>query len=454
MKYRSLLNSNIMSIVVTILIILSGCPSVKEEKKPNIVYIMIDDLGYGDLGCYNENFKFSPNIDHLAENGIMFTDFHSNGPICTPTRVSFTTGRYPSRFGERFESSMGYNEGLPPDTYTVADAMRDAGYATAIYGKWHMGAEPPFLPPSYGYDDYVGLATGDGDHHTHIARAGHKDWWKNDSLRMEKGYSTDLITEHSINFIKQNSSRPFFLYVSHLAIHFPWQGPNDPPHRVEGTNYGEGGNKFGIIPNPGNVRPHIQEMIKRVDRGVGEIINTLKSKNLEDNTLVVITSDNGGYVNYSDKYFNISSNGPFRGQKGQMHEGGHRVPCILYWPGKIKAGQQSSELVMTMDMFPTFTDVARVKVPEDLDLDGISILPHLMEGTTLPDRVVGWKKRDVSAIRKDSWKFCMIKGEKELYNLESDIGEQDNLYVSQPEKAKEMELLHESWINDVVANNL
>ena len=188
-----------------------GCSNQAAERKPNIIYIMFDDLGYGDLGCYGNTYHETPNIDNLAANGMMLTDFHSNGAVCTPTRVSVITGRYPSRFGQRFESPLSYEPGIPTDTYSVADSMKQAGYATAVYGKWHIGAAPEYLPPNYGFDDFVGLATGDGDHHSHMSRSGNKDWWKNDSIRMEVGYTTDLINKHSVDFIRKNRDKPFFL---------------------------------------------------------------------------------------------------------------------------------------------------------------------------------------------------------------------------------------------------
>lgn len=422
-----------------------GCSNQTAERRPNIIYIMFDDLGYGDLGCYGNTHHETPNIDNLAAKGMMLTDFHSNGAVCTPTRVSFITGRYPSRFGQRFESPLSYEPGIPTGTYSVADAMKQAGYATAVYGKWHIGAAPEYLPPNYGFDDFVGLATGDGDHHSHISRSGNKDWWKNDSIRMEVGYTTDLINKHSVDFIRKNRDKPFFLYVAHLAIHFPWQGPTDPPHRREGIDYGI--DKFGIIPDSQNVVTHVREMIRKVDQGVGEIVATLDALNLSDNTLIVVTSDNGGYITYDTRFFNISNNGPFRGQKGQVYEGGHRVPCIFYWPGQIDPGRKSDAVVMTMDMMPTFAAIGGVAIPDSVRIDGMNILPHLRSGAPIPERIVGWKRPRVSAIRKGNWKYCDIQGKREMYNLEDDIGEQNNLVEIQPEQAKILEQAYEAWMD-------
>ncbi|MCK5278289.1 MAG: sulfatase-like hydrolase/transferase, partial [Cyclobacteriaceae bacterium] len=312
-----------------------GCnSSIQKKVKPNIVLILIDDLGYGDLGCYGNTTNRTPNIDLLADEGIRFTDFHSNGPMCTPTRAALLTGMYQNRLGEKFDGPLSgktqYDEGMPLEVVTMAEMLKKAGYSTGMFGKWHLGYKQPFLPANQGFDEFVGLAAGDGDHHSHIDRWGREDWWHNSSPTMEKGYSVDLITDHSKSFIENHKGEPFFLYMAHLAIHFPWQGPDDPPHRKKGVSYEN--DKWGIIPDRENVHPHVKAMVEAVDQSVGEIMNTLRELNLDDNTLVILTSDNGGYIHYNHKFKNISSNGPLRGQKAEVYEGGHRVPFIARWP--------------------------------------------------------------------------------------------------------------------------
>jgi len=431
-----------------------SCGRQAEQIPPNIIFILIDDLGYGDLGCYGSTINETPNIDRLAAEGLLFTDYHSNGPMCTPTRAAFLTGLYQHRFGEKFEGAISgkkdYDDGLPLTAVTIAEVLGNAGYATGMYGKWHLGYHPPFLPADQGFDDFIGLGSGDGDHFTHIDRSGRKDWWHNNELSMEEGYSTNLITDHSIEFIKTHKDKPFFLYVSHLSIHFPWQGPDDPPHRVEGRDYAL--DKWGIIPDKANISPHVKAMIESIDEGVGKMKQTLEELKLDDNTLVIFTSDNGGYINYSDSHFNISSNGPLRGQKTEIYEGGHRVPFLARWPGRIRAGQRSDETVLTMDMFPTFLDVADVERPQNLDLDGRSLVPHLFNGKALPGRAVCWKIDDERAVRKGKWKLCMVgENEPELFDLSNDIGEKMNLAADRPSIVQELKSDYENWEEDVTA---
>jgi arylsulfatase A-like enzyme len=429
-----------------------ACSETEVPSKPNIIFIMIDDLGYGDLGCYGSKINKTPNIDQLAAEGMLFTDYHSNGPMCSPTRAALMTGLYQHRFGEKFESAISgkrdYDDGLPLEAVTIAEALKKAGYVTGMYGKWHLGYHPPFLPANQGFDEFIGLGSGDGDHHTHIDRSGRKDWWYNNELKMEQGYSTDLITNHSIEFIKAHKNEPFFLYIAHLSIHFPWQGPDDPPHRQEGKDYTN--DKWGIIPDRNNVSPHVKAMIESIDRGVGKIMQTLRNLDLQENTLVIFTSDNGGYIHYAESHFNISSNGPLRGQKTEVYEGGHRVPFIAYWPGKIQEGMKSDELVMTMDMFPTFMDLAKAELSKDLELDGISIVSHLINQNPLSERSVCWKIGNERAIRKGKWKLCMIgDSDPELYDLSNDIGETTNLAVNNPELVRELTSEYKKWAKEV-----
>jgi len=429
----------------------STCWSAETPRPPNIVLIVADDLGYGDLGCYGSAINPTPHINALARSGVRFTDFHSGGPMCSPTRACMLTGLYQQRFGPKFDGALSETTdrdiGLPHAAVTIAELLKDAGYATACFGKWHLGYQPPWLPPEQGFDVFRGLTSGDGDFHTHVSRAGRPDWWHNNELEPAQGYTTDLLTQYSLEFIEQHRDRPFFLYVPQLAIHFPWQGPDDPPQRKVGADYGD--DKWGIIPDPSNVSPHVQAMIAALDDSVGQIVASLKSHGLTQNTLVMFTSDNGGYLTYDGKFKNISSNGPLRDQKASIYEGGHRVPAIISWPGKI-APAETAATAHSTDLLPTFLQFAAV-AGDGAQRDGVSLAPLLLKGDQLPERTLFWRIDQKRAVRRGPWKLCVAGSDREpeLYNLDSDIGEQHNLAAAHPDVVRELAGEWETWNADV-----
>lgn len=442
-----LLKIHIVILSIVLLASAFHSPLIADDRPPNIVFILADDLGYADIGCYGSDINRTPHLDKLAKGGARFTDFHSNGPMCSPTRAAFLTGQYQHRFGKRFESALNgalLEPGLPLSTVTIAKTLRQSGYATGMFGKWHLGYEAPYLPTNMGFDEFRGLVSGDGDYHTQVDRSGNKDWWKGENISMEKGYTTDLITAHSIDFIERHQKQPFFLFVPHLAIHFPWQGPDDPPHRQAGNNYLK--DKWGVIPDRSNVSPHIKAMVERLDESVGKIVATLEKLKLIDNTLIVFSSDNGGYVDYAGGFELISNMGPLRGEKGEIYEGGHRVPTIFYWPGKI-APSVCHDTAMTMDLFPTFAALAKTNTKA---LDGIDLHPLLFDERKLPERPLFWRMGRDKAIRKGPWKLC-IKGKKapELFNLDDDIGEKKDLAKEHPELVSHLQQALSVWEKEV-----
>jgi arylsulfatase A-like enzyme len=439
------------AIYAAILLLLTIAPAQGREATglPNIVFILADDLGYGDVGCYGHAGNKTPHIDALAEGGLRFTDFHSAGPMCTPTRAATLTGLYQQRFGRMFDGAISgktqHDSGLPLAAVTIAEVLRDRGYVTGCFGKWHLGFKPPYLPPSQGFDAFRGLGSGDGDHFTHVDRSGRPDWWHNNTLGPEPGYTTDLLTKHSIDFIGRHRDRPFFLYLAHLAIHFPWQGPHDPPHRQLGTDYWN--DKWGAIPDRSNVYPHVKAMIEALDKSVGQIMATLRQYDLERNTLVVFTSDNGGYLSYPGGFENISSNGHLRGQKTELYEGGHRVPTIVSWLGKIRPGVTHATGHST-DWFPTFARLAGTPI-QDMQLDGTDLLPLLTEGKPLPARTLYWRM-GARAVRRGPWKLVFPEeGQPELYDLDHDIGESTNLAQRMPERVQALTDAWTKWETDV-----
>ena len=430
-----------------VVVFLLAAAGFARAEPPNLVLIVADDLGYGDLGCYGNESNETPHLDALAANGLRLTDFHSGGAMCSPTRASILTGRYPQTYGEQFDGALSgtaqREEGLPLAAVTIAELLHDRGYATGCFGKWHLGYQPTLFPTRQGFEIFRGLASGDGDYHSHIDRSGNPDWWSDEALSPEEGYTTDLLTRHAVAFIEANRDRPFFLYLPHLAIHFPWQGPDDPPHRRIGKSWQE--DKWGIIPDPGNVAPHVKAMIESLDASVGTIVDLLRRHGLERNTLVVFTSDNGGYLTYGKHFRNISSNGPWRGQKTEVYEGGHRVPTIASWPGRIEPGVTDA-LAHTNDLFPTFAALAGARLGE-APLDGTDLGPLLFSGKPLPDRPLFWRSRTHAAMREGPWKLVANRNGKsaELFHLGNDPGETSDLSREHPDRLRKMQAAWDQW---------
>lgn len=403
---------------------------------PNLILIMADDLGYEGIGCFGNEVIKTPHLDQLAKEGLLFTDFHANGAVCTPTRAALLTGRYQQRAGLEgviYARGATRETGLSTTEYTLADALKSAGYATAITGKWHLGYRKEFNPTHYGFDEFHGYVSGNVDFHTHFDNSGVYDWWHNLDTIQEEGYATDLITEHAVDFIEKNKNQPFFLYVPHQAPHVPFQGRNDPGYRYadnEFTYYG---------PVEDTNRAYI-EMVEVMDEGIGKIWQTLKNLQLEENTLIVFISDNGGET--------FGHNGSLKGAKGSLWEGGQRVPAIAHWKGKIKPGV-SQETVMSFDWMPTFLALAKVNPVDNLLFDGLDLSDHLFQQKGLPQRNLFWKYRKEKAIRQNQYKLLVNEKETLLYDLENDIKEAQNLYKEQPELVKELENLLQEWELDM-----
>jgi len=419
------------------------CPAQAAGDKPNIVLLLADDLGYGDVGCYGNTRVRTPNIDALAAAGLRFLDFHSNGAMCSPTRAALLTGRYQQRAGIQSVLSgvENYTTGMALSEVTFAEMLRPAGYITAIFGKWHLGYKPPFDPIRQGFDTYRGYMGGGLDYVSHIDRSGRPDWWKDEELCPDKGYSTELLADYAIRFLEREKGRPFCLYVPFQAVHFPWQGPHDKADRRLGGNYHEFGRKYGSRYDRGAA---YQEMIESLDTAVGRIVEAVGRLGLASNTLIFFTSDNGGHDM-------VASNQPLRGWKGQLWEGGHRVPAIACWPGKIKPGRVTRATALTMDLLPTMLAAAGVAPPRDRKLDGVSLLPLLLDGAPLPERTVFWQTRTARAARRGPWKLLIRGRRRYLFNLEADLSEQRNRIAERPEIANELLVALAAWERDVTA---
>jgi arylsulfatase A-like enzyme len=413
----------------------------RENDKPNIVLIMADDLGYGSLGCYgNPNVK-TPHIDQLAATGVRLTDFHSNGPYCSPTRAALMTGRYPQRctwvpdeeLSPVFRTQRQANQkqrwawGISRNEITLPSLLQKAGYRTALIGKWHLGYDEAFHPMNFGFDEFRGFMGGNVDYHTHIAGYGQKqlDWWQDRKIENQEGYTTDLLTRSAKDFIERHKDKPFFLYFAHAAPHEPWQGRNLLAKKLPSATY--------------------QEMIEVLDESVGAVLKTLRDNDLESRTLFIFCSDNGPAPPK-----NFAANADLIGKKGDLHEGGHRVPCILRWPTILPAGKTHAGTEMTMDFFPTITAITGAMVPAAHTLDGRDILPFLQGTKPAPARILHWQSGNAWAVRQGIWKL-LGNGTTAtaLHDLNTSHREFTNLLNEQPDVTKNLLQHHRQWQDEV-----
>lgn len=425
-------NYTILCLTVGIVAII-GCSRPEEARKPNIVIIMADDLGYGGVGSYGNDSIHTPHIDSLARHGLKFTDFYANAPVCTPTRAALMTGRYQQRTGLEgviYVRGDTRQVGLDTSQITIAKLLREQGYATGIMGKWHLGYKKEYNPVYHGFDTFYGYVSGNVDYHTHYDNAGIYDWWHNLDTIQEEGYVTDLITQHSVDFIRQHKDRPFFLYVPHEAPHVPFQGRDDSGYRYPDQEF----SYYGPVVD--RLRAY-REMVEVMDEGIGSIMQALRENGLEENTLVFFLSDNGALAKFG-------SNGGLNGQKTNLYEGGIRVPAIAYWKGRISPGE-TSEVALSMDLLPTTLSISGAAISENHSFDGVDISPLLLQQQPLDERTAFWRYRGQKAARQGPWKLLVTESDTALYNLEQDIGETQNVAEQHREQLKELSEALRNW---------
>ena len=414
--------------------------------RPNIVFIVADDLGYADLGCYGgRDASFgpvSPVLDGLAAQGLKLTQGYSNSPVCSPTRFALMTGRYQYRLRGAAEEPINSKSrgsttlGLPPEHPTLPSLLRDAGYRTALMGKWHLGYPPAFGPLRSGYDEFFGPMSGGVDYFTHCSSTGQHDLYLNDAEQQEGGYLTDLITDHGLDFVRRmaggaRSGTPFFLSLHYTAPHWPWETRDDEALAQEVK-----GNLFHL--HGGNIHTY-RRMIHHMDEGIGRLMDLLRAEGLERDTLVVFTSDNGGE--------RFSDNWPLVGGKMDLTEGGIRVPWIAHWPAVIAPGSTSTQTCMTMDWSATMLDAAGATAAASHPLDGRSLMPLLRDATWHDDQPLFWRMnhRGQRAMRHGPWKYLRVDGHDYLFNLEGDERERANLAPIAPERLAAMVQAWEAW---------
>lgn len=397
-------------------------------NRPNFVFILADDLGYADLGCYGGRLDCSPNLDQLAKEGMRFTNAYANSSVCSPSRFAIATGRYQHRlhggFDEPISGPPSPVKGLPHEVPTVASLLRDAGYATALVGKWHMGSLPHFGPLKSGYQEFFGHRAGAADYFKH-GWGGHHDLWDGDERVKMRGHLTDLFTERAVDFVRRvGSKKPFLLSLHYNAPHWPWETRADEEEskRISSIAHLDGGSVHTYA-----------TMIREMDEGIGKLLGVLDQVRARDNTIVVFTSDNGG-ERFSDTY-------PLMGKKMDLLEGGIRVPVVLRWPARVRAGQTSERLAMGMDWTPTFLGAAHVSPHPDYPLDGIDLFGDEVE------RTVFWRMifRNQKAARRAEWKYLSVDGAEFLYDLSRDERERANMRYREPEKFEELRAAYFEW---------
>src|SRR4051794_13699598 len=424
-----------------------------DRARPNIVFILADDLGYTDVACFGSKYYETPNIDRLAAEGMRFTNGYTCGPNCQPTRSALMSGQYGPRTGvytvgdiDRFNwqsrplRPVDNVTQLPLEKITIADTLKKAGYATGMFGKWHLGNDPQHHPSKRGFDEAI------------ESSGKHFDFKTDPPTDYPKGqYLADFLTDHAVDFIERHRDKPFFLYLPHYAVHAPHDAKKNLIERFRDKP-----------PVGGHKSPVYAAMIASVDDSVGRIVKMLDKLGLTDNTLVIFSSDNGGVGGYERAGLNkegITDNAPLKGGKGMLYEGGVRVPYIFRWTGKIAAGKTNTTPINSVDLYPTLVEVAGGKRPADYPLDGVSYASLLTGAKSSLDRdalywhfpgYLGagpgqWRTTPAGSVRVGDWKLLEFfeDGRRELYNLKDDIGEDHNLAK---ENAAKVDELHEKLV--------
>ncbi|TVR18702.1 MAG: arylsulfatase [Balneolaceae bacterium] len=433
-----------------------------DKTKPNIIIIFTDDQGYGDLASYGNTELNTPHTDRMAKEGMRFTDFYVAAGVCTPSRAALLTGSYPKRVGLAYRVLFPFSDtGLNTDEITIADMLKDKGYATAIIGKWHLGHHTRFLPTRQGFDYYFGIPYSNDMAHLNYQIAdnflvGPLPLFRNEHVietDPDQRFLTNRFTEEAVNFITTHKDEPFFIYLPHVMPHVP----------IASSHHFNGKSEYGLY----------GDTIEELDWSVGRILQHLENLGLDDSTIVIFTSDNGaqvwegegGWVWTSDRIgrptrgeitYQHGSNGPLRGAKNSTWEGGMRVPFIIRWPGQIPAGSVSDELTTAMDLFPTIARIVGAELPDDRIIDGHDIWPILSGDTNAqsPYEAFYYYKDDrLQAVRSGKWKLHVYRPEEGrvqlLYDLKEDIGETTDVSEQNPDVVNRLEALAEKAREDL-----
>ena len=411
-------------ILFALVALLLALPSA-QAAKPNFIVVFCDDLGYGDIGPFGSTKHATPVLDQMAKEGMKLTDFYSTCPVCTPSRSSLMTGCYPRRVNMHVDEKNlcvlfpAARKGLNPSEITVAEVLKEQGYATMCIGKWHLGDHPDFMPTSQGFDHYFGIPYSNDMNRKQVPLPLVRDLTTiKDSVQRDTTITTQYTTE-AVKFIKANSKKPFFLYLPHTAVHLPLV----PGEKFKGTS------KDG---------PY-GDWVQEIDWSMGELFKALKAEGIDENTFVLFTSDNGSFREKQ------GSNLPLRGRKGRTDEGGMRVPCVVRWPGKIPAGTASNEFLTSLEIFPMLCAATGAAPPKGLKLDGFDMLPVLQSKKKSPRKEMFWQRRLDKGARVDHWKWVESSRGNGLFDLRTDLSEKHDLSKEKPDVLKMIKARFADW---------
>ncbi|MFL6207770.1 MAG: sulfatase-like hydrolase/transferase [Pyrinomonadaceae bacterium] len=418
------------------------------RSRPNVLFILADDLGWGDLSCYGRPDYRTPNLDALAAQGTRFTQAYSASPVCTPTRCAFITGQYPARHAVGlieplpWRKQEGGHTGLDPAFPTVASLLTANDYETALIGKWHLGYLPKYGPLKSGFAEFYGIMSGGADYFTHRDANNEPDFFENEAeVPPERvGYLTDLLTERAIAYVRRRRTRPFYLSLHYNAPHWPWEGPRDErlsqPPKLGFTEFRNGGSLKIYA-----------AMVARMDEGIGRVLKALAAAGLAQDTLVIFTSDNGGE--------RFSYNWPFTGEKDELREGGIRVPAVVRWPSMVAAGHITQQVAITMDWTATILSATGTLADAQHKLDGVDMLPIMRPGGAPPfARTLFWRHQKQSAVRHGDLKYWHDGQAEYLFNLAADERENGDLKQARPREFAQLKAEFAAWDKEVLPRQL
>jgi arylsulfatase A-like enzyme len=411
--------------------------TAKPTRPPNFLVILADDLGWADLSCYGAPTIRTPNLDRLAMSGVRFTQGYAASSVCSPTRFGLYTGRYPGRLAGGLREPIAFPteiDGIPHDHPTLASLLKSEGYHTAMIGKWHCGYLPWFSPTRVGWDEFFGNFSGAVDYFSKVDLDGRYDLYEGEVAHQDLRYYTEILTEKAALFIQRRSDR-WLLNLNFTTPHWPWEGPGDRAVSAGLTARIKAGERRVLFHTDGGSMQTYQAMVEDLDKSIGKVASALRRSGQLEETVILFASDNGGE--------RFSYNWPLSGRKGDVLEGGIRVPTILSWQGKLRGHRVTHEPVVTMDWTATFLELAGAKPDSRYPLDGVSLVDHLVHGNPVPRRDLFWRMKNQRALRRGNLKYVRLRdGTDHLYDLPEDVREQADLARGRPD---DLTALRAAW---------